>query len=148
MPLDDSLEAVLCSFITKPALQKSDRIFPIQQCCGSGMFIPDPNFFPSRIPDPGSKRFRIPDPYPLQRIQVFLNQKIVSKLSELWSGMFIPDPDPGFGSWFFIHPGSRDQKGTRSRVRNTAIQDFLWITAIENIQIWKPLEVLKSVLWT
>jgi hypothetical protein len=29
------------------------------QCCGSGMFIPDPNF---SIPDPGSRRFRIPDP--------------------------------------------------------------------------------------
>jgi hypothetical protein len=32
------------------------------QCCGSGMFIPDPDFYPSRIPDsdPGS-RTRIPD---------------------------------------------------------------------------------------
>ncbi len=29
------------------------------KCCGSGMFIPDPNF---SIPDQGSKRFRIPDP--------------------------------------------------------------------------------------
>ncbi len=29
------------------------------QCCGSGMFIPDPDFYPSRIPDLGS---RIPDP--------------------------------------------------------------------------------------
>jgi hypothetical protein len=29
------------------------------QCCGSGMFIPDSDFYPSRIPDPGS---RIPDP--------------------------------------------------------------------------------------
>jgi hypothetical protein len=29
------------------------------QCCGSGMFIPDPDFYPSRIPDPGS---RISDP--------------------------------------------------------------------------------------
>jgi hypothetical protein len=26
------------------------------QCCGSGMFIPDPGFFPSRIPDPGSQK--------------------------------------------------------------------------------------------
>jgi hypothetical protein len=25
------------------------------QCCGSGMFIPDPDFYPSRIWDPGSK---------------------------------------------------------------------------------------------
>ncbi len=23
-----------------------------RQCCGSGMFIPDPDFYPSRIPDP------------------------------------------------------------------------------------------------
>ncbi len=29
--------------------------------------------------------------------KVFLTQKIVSKLSEIWSGMFIPDP----GCWFF-----------------------------------------------
>jgi hypothetical protein len=29
------------------------------QCGGSGMFIPDPDFYPSRIPDLGS---RIPDP--------------------------------------------------------------------------------------
>jgi hypothetical protein len=30
-----------------------------RQCCGSGMFIPDPDFYRSRIPDPGS---RIPNP--------------------------------------------------------------------------------------
>jgi hypothetical protein len=39
-------------------------LLPIQsehnnQCCASGMFIPDPDFYPSRIPDLGS---RIPDP--------------------------------------------------------------------------------------
>ncbi len=30
------------------------KFFSLWQCCGSGMFIPDPgsNFFPSRIPDP------------------------------------------------------------------------------------------------
>jgi hypothetical protein len=49
-----------------------------RQCCGSGMFIPDPDFYPSLIPDPKtatkergeknlfripeSKRHRIPDP--------------------------------------------------------------------------------------
>ncbi len=26
--------------------------FLLFQCCGSGMFIPDPGFYPSRIPDP------------------------------------------------------------------------------------------------
>ncbi len=30
------------------------------QCCGSGMFIPDPDFYSSRIQ--GTKRHRIPDP--------------------------------------------------------------------------------------
>ncbi len=25
------------------------------QCCGSGIFIPDPDFYPSRIPDLGSR---------------------------------------------------------------------------------------------
>ncbi len=34
---------------------------PFWLCCGAGMFIPDPDFYPSRIPDlgPGSG---IPDP--------------------------------------------------------------------------------------
>jgi hypothetical protein len=45
---------------------------------------PDPNFFPSRIQgqkDPGSTSKNL-------RPKV-----IVSKLPEIWSGMFIPDPD-------------------------------------------------------
>jgi hypothetical protein len=29
--------------------------FCLFQCCGSGMFIPDPDFYPSRIPDLGSR---------------------------------------------------------------------------------------------
>jgi hypothetical protein len=39
---------------------------PYSQCCGSGMFIPDPDFYPSRIPDPktatkerGEKKFDV-----------------------------------------------------------------------------------------
>ncbi len=34
------------------------------QCCGSGMFIPDPDFYPSRIPDLGS---RIPKTWTKER---------------------------------------------------------------------------------
>jgi hypothetical protein len=30
----------------------------IWQCCGSGMFIPDPDFYPSRIPDPKQQQKR------------------------------------------------------------------------------------------
>ncbi len=81
------------------------------QCWGSGMFIPDPrsDFFHagSRI-----RVFSIPDPH--QRIYI-LTQKIVVffKLSEIWSGLFTPDPDPDF--FPIPDPGSRGQKVTRSR---------------------------------
>ncbi len=42
------------------------------------------------------------DPDPHQRNQVIFTKKIVSELSEIWSGMFIPDPDLDF----LPHPGS------------------------------------------
>jgi hypothetical protein len=51
--------------------------------------IPDTN---NSIPDPGSKRLRIPDLDPHRRLSIF-NQTIISKLSEIRFGMFIPDPD-------------------------------------------------------
>ncbi len=34
----------------------------------------------------------------------------------IWSGMFILDPDPGSGSWFFTHSGSRIQRSKRHRI--------------------------------
>ena len=66
----------------------------------------DQNF---SIPDAesGSRVKKIQDP--LQRLNVFVIQKVVSKLWEIWSGMFILDP----GSRFFTHPGSRDQKSIK-----------------------------------
>ncbi len=39
-------------------------------------------------------------------------QKIISKLSEIWSWLFIP----GSKSWFFTHPGSRIQGSERHRI--------------------------------
>ncbi len=69
----------------------------LKQWCGSGMFIPDLNFF-----HPCS---RIPDPH--QRI---LTPKIVSKLSEIWSRLFILDPDPDILP--IPDPGSRGQTQT------------------------------------
>jgi hypothetical protein len=69
------------------------------------MFIPSPGseFFPSRI-----RIFSILDLHQLR--------DSVYKLSDISSGMFIPDPDPDF-----THPGSRGQKGIGSqiRIRNT-----------------------------
>ncbi len=63
-------------------------------------FYPGSEFFPCRIPDPiffhpGSRIriFSIPDPGSASKNLIILTQKIVSKLSEIWSGLLIPDPD-------------------------------------------------------
>ncbi len=50
-----------------------------------------------------------------------LAQKMVSKLLEIWSGLFISDPDPDFLP--IPDPGYKGQKGTVSRIRNTV--DFI-----------------------
>ncbi len=42
-------------FLTQKIVSKLWEIWSGMQCCGSGMFIPDPDFYPSRISDPGSK---------------------------------------------------------------------------------------------
>jgi hypothetical protein len=78
-----------------------------------GMFIPDPNFFypGPRIQDQKDPRIRICNP----NLSI-LTQTIITKLSEIWSKIFILDPDPGSGSWFFAHPGSRIQGSKRHRI--------------------------------
>ncbi len=61
------------------------------------MFIPDPNFF---HPGSASKNFK------------YFNQKIVSKLSEIWSGSFIPDTDPDFMPSGIPDPGVKNGPNT------------------------------------
>ncbi len=79
---------------------------PDRQCCRSGMLIPYPGsgirIFPSRIYGQNHSRICI-------RTKDFFSQKIVSKLSEIWSGMFIPDLYLDFLP--VLDPGSRGQKG-------------------------------------
>ncbi len=88
------------------------RTAGILQCCGFGMLIPDPNFFHHGSRITGSEFY--PewwiDPGSASKNLNILITNIVSKLSEIRSGLFIPDPGPG--SWFFTHPRSRGQKGT------------------------------------
>jgi hypothetical protein len=36
-------------------LHKSFNTLCAEQCCGFGMFLPDPEFYPFRIPDPKTK---------------------------------------------------------------------------------------------
>jgi hypothetical protein len=81
---------------------------------------PGSEFFQSQIPDPGSSSKNLS----------ILTQKIVSKFSEILSGLFIPDPDPGFLP--IPDPGSRGQKGTGSwiRIRNTDLFGTVPVTAV------------------
>ncbi len=72
--------------------------------------IPDPNF---SIPDSWFKVKNIPDPGP---ISVFLTHKIVSKLSEIWSWMFIPDPD--LDLWHVPDPGVKKASDPRYGFQN------------------------------
>ncbi len=71
-----------------------------------------PVYLALSVADPGCFRvFPIPDPGSASKNLSILSatQKIVSKLSKIWSGLLILDPDPDF----FTHPGSRGQKGHR-----------------------------------
>ncbi len=88
-----------------------------KQCCGSGMFIPDPDFYPSRISDPGSKNSNKREWW--EKLKCwrkklgqfsnyrFFTQNIVTKLSNY--GFGIRDPEKTYS-------GSRGQKGTGSRI--------------------------------
>ena len=51
-----------------------------------------------------------------QRIIELFTQKVVTKLSKIW----VWDPGSGIGKKPIPDPGSRGQKGTGSRIRNTA----------------------------
>ncbi len=52
--------------------------------------IPDPNFF-----HPGIRIFFIPEPQS-KNLSILTPNKMVSKFSEIWFELFIPDPDPEF----------------------------------------------------
>ena len=98
---------------------------PENQWCGSGMFIPDPTFFHpgSRIRtvsilDPGSASKNLSILTPKKTKKWFLSSKKYDPGCSSWI------PDPRSGCWLSLipDPGSRGQKGTRSRIpiRNTA----------------------------
>ncbi len=96
----------------------------IYQCCGSGMFIPnpgspipDPTFFhpgsriwPVSVSDPGSASKNLSILTPKKTKKWFLSSRKYDPSCSSW----IPDPDADFLP--IPDPGSRGQKGTGSRI--------------------------------
>ncbi len=77
------------------------------QLCSSFLAVVPVCFASASVADPGCvsriRIFSIPHPgseFIPSRIRIknfkYLTQKSISKLSEIWSGLFIPDPDPDF----------------------------------------------------
>jgi hypothetical protein len=107
-----------------PPCAKTALIIPVVEA-GFGNVYPGslkPNF---SITDPGSKRSRIR--IRIKEFKYFLSQKIVSKLSGIWSGIVHP------GSGFFPipdrDPGVQKSTGSRIRIRNIGLgprQDSQW----------------------
>jgi hypothetical protein len=78
----------------------------IQQCCGSGMFIPDPDFIHPRSDNNNNKREGKKFIILSQKYGLGIDQVLVYE---------IQDPVTGIKTY----PGKRGLKSTGSRIRNT-----------------------------
>jgi hypothetical protein len=99
------------------------------------------------IPDPGSQiQFRI-----LVKKFKYFNPKMVSKLSEIWSGMFVPDPDLDFSP--IPDPGVKkapDPGSGSATLQVGALKvpwpEFKWISA--EFYTWIPIVLRPIPEWT
>jgi|688.fasta_scaffold2266721_1 hypothetical protein len=92
----------------------------IMQCCGSGMFIPDPDFLPFRFPDPTRTKkrkgqFFCPTFLCCQKFHKIENyffvekvQKNLSDLTKLFSIITPKNWDPGSGKNLSLIAVDRD----------------------------------------
>ncbi len=126
--------------------------YSIFQCCGSRMFIPDPEFYPFRIPDsePGS---RIPTTatkelvffwshkYHNEQVKKenmsqftknyrFFTKKNVTKLSKIWVW------DPGSGKKPIPDPGPRIQGSKRHRISDPGSATLVYFSCQNPKSVW------------
>jgi hypothetical protein len=117
------------------------------QCCESGMFIPDPDFYPSRIPDPktatkerGVKKFVVHFSVVtnITKLKIILffnwqenficNQNVVIRLSKI----YVWDPgtgfrDPGSGEYLLRIPDPGVQQALDPRSATLDHVIHVWV---------------------
>ncbi len=86
---------------------------------------------------PGSRVKKIPDHGSGSKNWNIFNPKIVSKLSEICSGMFIPDLD-------FTHPGSRGQKGTSPESWSATLYQIMDCLKQEVAKKWRKIKLFHA----
>ncbi len=100
------------------------------QCCGSGMFIPDPNFSqPGRIPvqeDPRSG-------YAPKNYKYFLPKKLFLSFQKK-----IRDVHLGSGSWFFTQPDPRVKKAPDSESGSATLSGWFILNGWLSKMRWLP----------
>ncbi len=89
---------------------------------------------------PGSYFFHPGSRIHIKEFKYFNSKNCFLKLYEIWSRLFIPDPDPDFIP--IPDPGSRGQKGTgsRIRIRNTDVIILSWSGSSHHSNELKKLE--------
>ncbi len=131
--------ALLCRVLQPPQLlaHHLQNQFHSPQCCGSGMFIPEPGSWFLPIPDPGSKNSNKREgrkkiscntflcSHKFHKIENYFSFEVLKKqiwanfqrIIELFTQKIVTKPSK---IWVW-DPGSRGQKGTGSRIeiRNT-----------------------------
>jgi hypothetical protein len=80
------------------------NVYTFVQCCGSGMFIPDADFYPSRISDLPTTTKEEGE----NKIYCLFTQKFI--LGSQKYGVGIGYPRSGIRKKPILNPGSRDQK--------------------------------------
>ncbi len=144
-----NLNRVVCIIlISKLIIPISGLCFPKYRYAGTEWTLLLPVL---RILDvyPGSciRIFSIPYPGSASKNLCILTQKMVHRLSEIWSWLFNTDLDPGSRSWLFTHPGSRIQGSKRHRIPDPQ-HWFLRRLAVRQAQVqFSPRHPLGSSHW-
>ncbi len=115
-----------------PKIETFTEISSYKQWCGSGMFIPDPDFYPSRIPDCHTilcshKFHKIENCFSFEMLKTKIWANFLRILKKCHEALKYMGLGSGIRKKPIPDPGSRGQKATgpRIRIHNTRYKPFL-----------------------